>query len=174
MGIFPDDKEDFMKRLFKKVTTFFLTAVMVFGMLPVNTFAAGTVTNEMYGSGSNTNITYSFDVDGNLDERDDNDAHCGQTSNKGFAISSSGLYNISFGGTAVGATIYIYKERTKTQVHKINIPAFQPGMPTLSSNYSFEPGQYYVKVVSASYTTYSTGSFTIKGVAGRYTHDIKG
>lgn len=174
MGIFPDDKEDFMKRLFKKVTTFFLTAVMVFGMLPVNTFAAGTVTGETYGSGSNTNITYSFDVDGYYNSPKRNDAHYGQTSEIGFVISSSGLYNISFGGTAVGATIYIYKEGTTTQVHKINIPAFQPGMPTLSSNYSFKPGQYYVKVVSASLTTYSTGSFTIKEISGTYTHDIEG
>lgn len=170
MGIFPDDKEDFMKRLFKKVTTFFLTAVMVFGMLPVNTFASGTVFGTRYGSGTSTNVKYSFDVDGNLNSDTLTGAHYGKKSGIGFAVDSDGLYTISFGGYEVGATIYIYDERTKKEVHKIDIPAYQPGMPTLNTNYHFDVGRYYVKVVSASYTTYSINSFTVKDIAGTYDH----
>lgn len=161
-----------MKKLFKKITVSLLAAVTIFGLLSANAFAAGRVSGIRYGSGSSTYVDYFFDVDGNYYSRTNNGAHYGQTSTTGFSVSSSGTYSISFGGIPTGATVYIYNEKTNAQICGITIPVYQSGMPTLYYSANLDAGQYYVKVVSASYETYSIGSFRVNGVSGTYTHTI--
>lgn len=161
-----------MKKLFKRMAAITMTMVMMFSVLCVNAFAAGTVDGELHGSGTSTYISYSFDVDGNNYSPSNNGAHYGQTSEEGFAVSSKGSYKITFDGIRTKANVYIYNESSDALACSFFIPVYQSGMPTLSYSADLDEGQYYVKVVSSSYDTYSTGGFRVYGISGKYNHAV--
>ena len=167
------EKTFIMKRTFKRTFAALIAATtMAVGMSGMSASASGDVDGTRSGSGSNTKMTYEFDVDGNYVSRTNNNAHYGQTSTSGFSVSKDATYTISFSGLSVAAKVYIYEEDTNSLAFSFTIPKYQSGMPTLYTTPSLDAGQYYVKVVSNSYSTYTVGSFIVHGVSGSYTHSI--
>lgn len=154
----------------KFFTSLVAVVIMAVSVGALNVSASGTVKGTVSGSGTATKVTYSFDVDGNYYSRTNNGSHYGMTSSRGFVITTQKTYTVTFNGISTAATVYIYNESTDAKVASFTIPKYTSGMSTLYSGLNLSAGQYYVKVVSSSKTTYSTGSFYISGVAGTYTH----
>ena len=161
-----------MTKTLKKIAAVCMAVIMMVTVLCTYAFASGTVTGTLRGSGTDSYMYYSFDVDGASYSATNNDSHYGQTSKNGFVTSANKRYQITFEGLKVGATVYIFSESTKTQVCSFIIPVYTSGMPTLSYFAELDAGQYYVKVVSNSKDTYSTGSFRVYGITGTYNHTV--
>lgn len=157
----------------RRIFSGLIASVLTFSLLGTSAFASGTVTGTSGGYGSSTYIEYSFDADGNSYSTSDDGAHHGKTSVDGFAVSSAGSYRISYdGASSTGANVYIFSEASNALICNFNIPVYQSGMPTLNYYADLSAGQYYVKVVSSSNNTYSTGRFRVNGISGTYRHNL--
>lgn len=143
--------------------------------LSINAFASGYVNGTMSGTGSGTSVKYTFNVDGSgstCDGYQEGAAHDGAIGSLGFSVSDTKNYTLSYSGTDgnAEANVYIYSEKTNTITNHFSIPVRGGGMPTITTTIKLNAGQYYVKVISASCSTYSTGSFTLSGISGTYNH----
>lgn len=104
--------------------------------------------------------------DGNLSSLTNEGAHYGASSNMCFTVNSADSYQVSFGGASnSGAKIKIYNYDTNANVATIDVPVSTSEMPTLYTNISLSSGKYYVKVVSTSYSTYSSSSFSVYNIS---------
>lgn len=154
-----------------------LLMALVCAVSSLTASAAGTVEGWITGSGSSRTARYTFDVDGNHTnvEFPDTGAHQGQYSTTSFYISATKNYTFHFSGASnAGATVTIYKQTVAGPVnsgHMVSmggflVPKYYPGMPTLHYSMKLDAGYYYyVKAISDSETTYSSGSFYVTGVA---------
>ena len=162
-----------MKSSIKKALSTLLSVAISFsGILSYSAYADGTITGTTAKIGSQVKVTYSYDVDGNLTDSQNNRRNgykYGQHTNKGFAITSKKVVTLKFGGASyAGAKLEIYKQASDGGIIKkgnpvatIDIPMASAGMPTLSKDITLPTGKYSVKAVSASKTTSSKGSVTI-------------
>ena len=156
-----------MKKVLKRVIATVILTVMLcnFG------FASGTVTGSLMGTGAYSYIKYVDDVDGNLTGFFDNDTHHGAVSSVGFALVGTTSVTVQYAGMSnASATLYIYREGYTTPYTSVNLVKYVNGMGTINTSVSLPAGQFYVKVVSGSNNTYSSGTVYIKYVAGMYYH----
>lgn len=135
-----------MKSSIKKALSILLSVAISFsGILSYSAYADGTITGTTAKIGSQVKVTYSYDVDGNLTDSQNNRRNgykYGQHTNKGFAITSKKVVTLKFGGASyAGAKLEIYKQASDGGIIKkgnpvatIDIPMASAGMPTLSKD----------------------------------------
>ena len=162
----------------KRIVSLIIASIMVLG----TAIASGTVGHTTGGSGSSTYVNYSFDVDGNYYDPvgyfdSGNSSHYGKTSTRGFAVSSpyGNTANVTFtfsGAYNSGAYVVVYNESTQICEGSFTIPLHQSGMGTLTYSMTLPNGQHYVKIVSSTLITYSTGTVKVSGISGHYKHTI--
>lgn len=153
-----------MKKMFKKIISTAVAAVMTVNVISAEAFALGSVS-----TASTVNLSdkgYHFEVDGNWVNIKGNGPHQGAISGAVFWINKKGKYKISFTGAQnAGATVIIYKFRVDKPYDypcdTILIPQYASGMPTLYVYTELEPGNYRVRVVSSSNKEYAIGGLTI-------------
>lgn len=162
-----------MKSSIKKALSTLLSGAILFsGILSYSVCAEGIITRTHTKVGSKVKVTYTFYVDGNKSDHNDNTKNgdnYGQVTDEGFTIAGRKVVTFKFGGTNYAGTKFeIYKQASEGGVIKkgnpvatIDIPIASTGMPTLSKDITLPTGKYAVKAVSASKTASSKGSVTI-------------